>query len=110
MLRRTSKGVKEVVGNMSMPAVVRLSRSFWDDAHNGTAAEKLQFVLSQVTVLKVFCRISALELSRCEMKEQDAERLAEVLTQCPALASLSSHSHWAGGLKKSQFLILEYVL
>ena len=32
--------------------------------------------------------IITLELPRCGMKGQDAERLAEVLTQCPALAHL----------------------
>ncbi len=42
MLRRTSKRVKEVVDKMRLPAVVRLSRSFWDDSRNGTDAEKLQ--------------------------------------------------------------------
>ena len=50
MLRRTSKRVKEVVDKMRLPAVVRLSRSFWDDARNGTAAEKLKFVMSQLVV------------------------------------------------------------
>ncbi len=35
MLRRTSKRVKEVVDKMRLPAVVRLTRSFWNDAHNG---------------------------------------------------------------------------
>ena len=43
MLRRTSKRVKEVVDKMRLTAVVRVSRSFWDDARNCTAAEKLQF-------------------------------------------------------------------
>jgi hypothetical protein len=51
MLRRTSKGVKEAVDKMCLPAVVRWSRSFWDDACNGTAAEKLQLVLRQITGL-----------------------------------------------------------
>ncbi len=45
MLRNTSKRVKEVVVKMRLPAVVRLSRSFWDDTHNGTEKEKRQFVL-----------------------------------------------------------------
>ena len=45
MLRRTSKRVKEVVDKMRLPAVVRLSRSFWHDARNGTEDAKLQFVL-----------------------------------------------------------------
>ena len=31
----TSKRVKEVVDKIRLPAVVRLSRSFWDDARNG---------------------------------------------------------------------------
>ena len=50
MLRRTSKRVKEVVDKMRLPAVVRLSRSFWDDARNGTAAGKLQIVMRQLKV------------------------------------------------------------
>ena len=44
MLRRTSKRVEEEVDKMRLPAVVCLSRSFWDDADNGTQQAKLQFV------------------------------------------------------------------
>ena len=51
MLRRTSKRVKEVVDKMCLPAVVRLSRSFWVDARNGTDAEKLQFVMRQLPLI-----------------------------------------------------------
>jgi hypothetical protein len=51
MLRRTSKRVKEVVDKMCLPAVVRLSRSFWNDARNGTAAEKLLSVLRQLPMM-----------------------------------------------------------
>jgi len=50
MLRKTSKRVKEVVDKMRLPAVVRLSRSSWDDARN-PAAEKLQFVFKQLAAL-----------------------------------------------------------
>jgi hypothetical protein len=53
ILRWTSKKVKEVVDKMRLSAVVRLSRSFWDDTRNGTAAEKLQFVMTQIVVLTV---------------------------------------------------------
>ncbi len=49
-VRRTSNRVKEVVDKMRLPAVVRLSRSFWDDTHYDTAAEKLQFVMRQLAV------------------------------------------------------------
>jgi hypothetical protein len=85
MLRRTSKRVKEVVDKMRLPAVVCLSRRFWND---GTATEKLQFVLRQLLALTAHCRIITLELQHCRMEGQDAERLVGVLAKCPALAHL----------------------
>ena len=51
MLRRTSKSVKGAVENMSLLAVVHLSRSFWYAAHNDTAAEKLQLVMIQLPLM-----------------------------------------------------------
>jgi Ran GTPase-activating protein (RanGAP) involved in mRNA processing and transport len=96
MLRRTSKRVKEVVDKMRLPAVVRLSRSFWDDARNGTNAEKRQFMMRQLAAMTGWCRISTLELPRCEMTGQEAERLAGVLAQCPALAHLNLHLNGIG--------------
>jgi Ran GTPase-activating protein (RanGAP) involved in mRNA processing and transport len=96
MLRLTSKRVKEVVDKMRLPAVVRLSSSFWGDARNGTAAEKLQFVMRQLKGLTVRCRITTLELPRCEMGRQEAERLARVLEQCPALAHLNLSGNQIG--------------
>ncbi len=95
MLRRTSKRVKEVVDKMRLPAVVRLSRSFWGDARNGTEAEKLQIVMRQLTLM-TGC-ISTLELPDCDMTGQDAERLAGVLAQCPALAHLDLSSNFDFG-------------
>jgi Ran GTPase-activating protein (RanGAP) involved in mRNA processing and transport len=89
MLRRTSKRVKEVVDKMRLPAVVRLSRSFWDDARNGTEEAKLEFVLRQLAAMTAWCRITTLELPECKMKGQDAERLAGVLWQCRELLHLN---------------------
>ena len=89
MLRRTSKRVNKAVDKMRLPAVVRLSRSFWDDTRNGTEkAKPLEFVLRQLAAMTGWCRISTLELPRCDMKGQDADNLAGVLAQCPALAHL----------------------
>jgi hypothetical protein len=51
MLRRTSKKVKEVVDKMRLPAVVLLSMGFWDDARNGTAQAKRQFVMRQLPLM-----------------------------------------------------------
>ena len=65
MLRRTSKKVKEAVDKMRLPAVVRLSRRFWDDARNGTGEEKRQVVLRQLAAMTGWCRISTLELDLC---------------------------------------------
>jgi Ran GTPase-activating protein (RanGAP) involved in mRNA processing and transport len=97
MLRRTSKRVKEVVDKMRLPAVVRLSRSFWDDARNGTGEAKLEFVLRQLAAMIARCRITTLELPKCEMKGQDAERLAGVLAQCPALVHLDLSGNYKFG-------------
>jgi hypothetical protein len=89
MLRRTSKRVKEEVDKMRLPAVVRLSRSFWDDARNGTEKEKRQFVLRQLTGMSARCRITTLDLRRCAITGPHAEWLAGgVLAQCPALVHL----------------------
>ncbi len=97
MLRRTSKRVKEVVDNMRLPAVVRLSWSFWDDARSGTHKAKRQLVMRQLTLMAAWCRISTLELPECDMKGQDAERLAAVLAQCPALAHLDLSDNYNFG-------------
>ena len=97
MLRRTSKRVKEAVDKMRLPAVVRLSRSFWADARNGMAAEKLQLLTRQLTLMSARCHIITLELSRCDMRGHDAERLAGVLAQCPALAHLDLNCNWNFG-------------
>jgi hypothetical protein len=86
MLRRTSTRVKEEVDKLRLPAVVRMSSTFWDDARNDTDAEKLKLVVRQLVVVTARCRITTLELPRCEMKGPDAERLAGVLEQCPTLA------------------------
>jgi hypothetical protein len=88
MLRSTSKRVKEAVDKMRLPTVVRLSRSFWDDARNGTEKAKRQFVLRQLAGMSALCRIITLELPRCGMEEQDAASLAGVLGQCAALVHL----------------------
>jgi hypothetical protein len=60
MLRRASKKVKELVDKMRLPAVVRLSRSFWNDGRNGTGKAKRQFVLRQLTLMTGWCRNPAL--------------------------------------------------
>jgi hypothetical protein len=108
MLRRTSKRVKEVVDKMRLPAVVRLSRSFWDDDPPnewrcvagpvpGTERAKCQLVLRQITLMIGWCRISRLELPSCRMEGQDAERLAEVLAHSPTLAHLNISDNYFFG-------------
>ena len=109
MLRMTSKRVKEEVDKVLLTTVVHLSRSFWDEsvgesddedeseesvdedkpfARKDTTAEKLHFVMRQLTVLTVWCHITTLELRSCVMKEQDEEILAGVLPQCPTVTHL----------------------
>ena len=109
---------------MLLPAVIHLSGSFWGDTRNGTAAEKLEFVFSQLTAMTARCRITILELPRCVINGQDAmgsampgryeracrdyngmghagkESLAGVLVQCPALAHLDLSDNNIGAVGK----------
>jgi Ran GTPase-activating protein (RanGAP) involved in mRNA processing and transport len=89
MLRRTSKGVKEGVDKMRPPTVAKLSRAFWNNARNGTAAEKLQHMLADLEKMASRCRITTLNLEGCGMSGQDAGRLWALLPQCPELSLLN---------------------
>ena len=106
VLRRTSRKVKEVVDKMRLPAVVRLSRSFWNDTCNGTVAEKLQVVMRQLQFMTVRCGITTLELAHCEMKGQDAERVLGVLAQSPELAHLDLSKNRIGNGMAESFAAL----
>ena len=82
-----------------------MNESFWEDTRNGTTDEKLEFVLSHLALMTVdsfWCRITTLELRRCEMHGQVVERLAGVLAQCTALAHLDLNGNdiGAGGAER----------
>jgi hypothetical protein len=110
MLRMTSKKVREAVDKIRPPAVVCLSKSFWNGTaavklqfvvrklilRKGTAAEKLKFVFSKLALMTVWSRITTLELHSCEMK--GTARLAGVLPQCPALVHLDLRGNYIGAV------------
>jgi hypothetical protein len=110
MLRMTSKKVREAVDKIRPPAVVCLSKSFWNGTaavklqfvvrklilRKGTAAEKLKFVVRKLALMTVWCRITTLDLRSCEMKGHGSARLAGVLPQCPALAHLDLSGNQIG--------------
>jgi len=96
MLRSTSKGVKDVVDKMRLPAVVRLARGFWNKTGN-TADQKLEIAMRQLLFMTGICRITTLELPMCRMKEQHAQKLAGVLIQCRELVHLDLQLKRGGG-------------
>ena len=53
--------------------------------------------MRQLPLLSVWYRVRTLELPECEMEEQDAERLAGVLAQYPALAHLDLSGNYNFG-------------
>ncbi len=104
MLRRTSKRVQEVVDKMRLSAVVRLSRSFWDDARNGKEREERQFVLWQLKGMSARCLIITLELLGCAITGPHAEWLAGgVLAQCRALVHLDLSGNEIGPVGAESF-------
>ncbi len=88
MLRITSKTVKEAVDKLRPPAVVRLNRTFYNDASHGTATQRLHHVLVRLSRLPARCRIASLDMNGCVIRGKDADRLTSVLEQCPALSQL----------------------
>jgi len=125
MLRMTSKTVKEVVDRVRPPAVVRLKKSFWNNASNGTVDQKLKRILAPLAAMTARCRITKLQLDRCEInnfftkncltgvlgrcpllthlnlrsnaiRANGAGWLAKVLPRCPALAHLDLSRNWLG--------------
>ena len=75
-------------GQAHLPVIVRLSRSFRVDTHNGTVVERLTHIFEQLPTMETRHRITRLELPLCQIQGQDATRPAEVLTECPALEHL----------------------
>jgi len=90
MLRRTSKKVKKIVDKMRLPAVVRLSWSFWFDPDNGSKEEKHQFFHEKIAFMTTWSSINRLDLCSCQISGSNAECewLGKLLTLCPALTSL----------------------
>jgi hypothetical protein len=101
---------------MILPTVVHLSkRGFWDASLNVTAVQRTHLVMTQLTLMTVWCRISTLEfpgvmlstldgfpgvlcaalthldLSGNWIDDAGAEKLAGVLGKCTALAHLDLH-------------------
>ena len=72
------------------------SEAYWKQPR---AAEKVVYV-PEYNEGEAGCSISTLELQRCEMKGQDAKRLAGVLKQCRALSRLELRGQ--GGLQESR--------
>ena len=87
MLRMTSKPVKNAVDKLRPPAIVRLSRAFLDTVVCCKRG-RLLHILTELEKMTSRCRITILALENCGIGGQDAERLAGVLAQCPALSEL----------------------
>jgi hypothetical protein len=117
----TSKKAKERVDKVYSPVIVSWSRSFLDDHLNGIAAQKLPFVVSEVTVLTARYHITTIQLffehqrQPCRMTGQDVDMFAQVLEQCPELAHLDlSHNHigdaGAGSLQECWCSVQRYLI
>jgi hypothetical protein len=96
MLRMASKRLRAAIDKLHPPASVYLSRTVWADARSGALplAAISQRVLLQLSALPCRCRITTLDLS-VELPNanegfgpEGAERLVEVLMECPELSCL----------------------
>jgi Leucine-rich repeat (LRR) protein len=96
MLRMTSKRVKDIMDRVRLPAVVRIRRSFLNEEGCGKVSKRLKQIFAQLVLLVDRCRITAIELSGCQIKGKFVESLAGVLAHCPELARLVLSSNEIG--------------
>ena len=96
MLRRTSKKVKDVVETLLLPAVVHLSRDFWNDFRNGTREE---IILSSQQALRLLpecwgsAQLRHLNLRHNCLEPGGAAAFAGVIGQCAALEDVGAREH-----------------
>jgi Ran GTPase-activating protein (RanGAP) involved in mRNA processing and transport len=90
MLRMTSKTVKDTIDKMgpSLPAVVRLKRSFLNNRRICTTEENLKKALDQALDTARRCNIITLDVSRCNIN-CEIKRLLELLNHCKGLLDLN---------------------
>jgi Ran GTPase-activating protein (RanGAP) involved in mRNA processing and transport len=74
-------------------AGVEFELEFWPKT---TVPQTLDHILGQLAAMPARSRITRLDLPRCKMRGESAERLAGVLAQCPALAHLCLKTNQIG--------------
>ena len=95
MLRGTSKKIKNVIDTIRPPTDVIVNMNFWKDICNGTANEKIQFVMKNVVSLATTCYIRRLVLP-CEMSDKNTiqfERYKELFTHCKSSPNINVYNN-----------------
>jgi Ran GTPase-activating protein 1 len=120
IIRLTSRRVLEVVDKLRMPAVVRLSKIFWEEEamNNNELLRKLEAIQARCSITRLYlpdCKmagsdverlvdflaggcqtISHLDLGGNKIGAEGAGKLARALCECPALSHLNLRSNGIG--------------
>ena len=91
VLRRTSKNIKNLVDKICPATDVVVNMNYWEDIHNGTPNEKIEFVKRNILSLATTCHIRRIVLPRNMMIQ--LVNFTEVFEHCKNLPNLNFYNN-----------------
>lgn len=86
MLLKTSKIIIDAISKIRPKTYIQLNRSWWN-AEEGHIKKK-KIIENGLGRLKTVCRIVKLEITNCQMGNNDSNNLYEILIQCNEIRDL----------------------
>ena len=94
MLFKTSKKIIDVISKIRPKTYIKLNRRWWD-AKEGHIKKK-KIIENALIHLKTLCRIVKLDISNCQMGNNDSNNLYEILIQCNEIRDLDLRMNFFG--------------
>lgn len=94
MLLKTSKKIIDIISIIRPQTYIKLNRSWWD-AEEGHIKKK-KIIENGIGRLKTSCRIVKLDISNCQMGNNDSNNLYEILVQCNEIKDLNLRMNFFG--------------
>ena len=94
MLLKTSKIIIDAISKIRPKTYIQLNRSWWN-AEEGHIKKK-KIIENSIGRLKTLCRIVKLDISNCQMGNNDSNNLYEILIQCNEIRDLNLRMNFFG--------------
>lgn len=94
MLLNTSKRIINIISKIRPKTYIQLNRNWWN-AEEGHIKKK-KIIENNIGRLKTLCRIVKLDISNCQMGNNDSNNLYEILIQCNDINDLNLRMNFFG--------------